>query len=488
MPRGSGNPRTRNKGAQPLPAPVGVPDSPEVAAPKRKREAKTPAPVHLSSGAHKLAAIGTKTEELLTKLQQDSKHAGFFADLTDQGLNELATALQEGWNDEQAAIVLETYSKIEGRPRPSASELCRWVRSHVNDSRAVLDCMSVTPPQDISIIKVLSRAGSQKLVFLSTWRLRQREVVLKWVTVPKELRDAIVQRESQSHPLSMKHDNIVETHYLQNNLGEPFLVEEFLPELLNDSWRSNGIHEAANLLSDMANALIFLHESLRLVHGDIKPDNIGKRGDNYVLLDFGIARQVDKFVGDVSATGSLRTRAPELFLTDHYAQPTKVDMWALGATLFNVIVGRFPLFNKDEPTPRVSHPTERAEFEKVLRQRVEHEWDQRVVFSEVPERLRGVLRGLLERDPATRFTAAQVCEEAEKSLTAYLRKRSAAGRFSAVDALTQLEQNLPTIEILRLMPAAEQQRLRRRFRQIGETTGLSEEDRRRLDNLIARVP
>jgi serine/threonine protein kinase len=479
--------RGKRRVAMPLPPPVGIADTTETPAPKKKRKKIASSQPQLSSAAHQLAAIGPKTEALLSQLRLDSDRVGLFADLTDEGLVELANALQEGWPDDQAATILDAYSRIEGRPRPSASELCRWIRSHVKDAGAVLDCMSVSPPQDISIIKVLSRAGSQKLVFLATWRLRQREVVLKWVKGPKELRDGIVRRESQSHPLSMKHDNIVETHFLQNAAGEPFLVEEYLPELLNDNWQSNGLHEAANLLWDIANALNFLHGTLQLVHGDIKPDNIGKRGDNYVLLDFGIARQVDSFVGDVTATGSLRTRAPELFLTDHYDQPTKVDIWALGATLFKAVVGRFPLFDKDEPTPRVSKPAERREFEGELRRRVEEEWDKRVDFSKVPEPLRGVLRGLLELDPAARITAAQVGEEAERVLTAYLRKGSAAGRFSAIQALDQLEENLPNPAVLKLMPVAEKQRWKRRFREIGETSGLTLEDKHRLDNLTAKL-
>ena len=51
---------------------------------------------------------------------------------------------------------------------------------------------------------------------------------------------------------------------------------------------------------------------LGLVHGDIKPDNIGKKEGRFVLLDFGICRSAEKFTADTTATGSLRTRAPEL--------------------------------------------------------------------------------------------------------------------------------------------------------------------------------
>ena len=39
--------------------------------------------------------------------------------------------------------------------------------------------MKIKPPDDVNIIRVFSRAGSQKLVFLAIWKLAQKQVVLK---------------------------------------------------------------------------------------------------------------------------------------------------------------------------------------------------------------------------------------------------------------------------------------------------------------------
>ena len=172
----------------------------------------------------------------------------------------------------------------------------------------------------------------------------------------------------------MKHPNIIETYYLTNNDNEGFFIEEYLPEVLNDEWNSNGIHEAANLLYNIGSALDELHQ-LNKVHGDVKPDNIGKRGENYILLDFGICRNIEEFTNDITATGSLRTRAPELLAINKYdGDPTKADVWALGATVFNAIVGHFPLFEKGEKPPRITKPEERINFEQILKRRAEQEW------------------------------------------------------------------------------------------------------------------
>src|SRR5947209_5160690 len=127
---------------------------------------------------------------------------------------------------------------------------------------------------------------------------------------------------------------------------------------------------SANLLNDIGHALAYLHGELGLVHGDIKPANIGRKDGAYILLDFGICRRACEFRGEVTATGSLRTRAPELFLTDSYPQPAKSDVWSLAATVFNAIVGRFPFIDEGESVPRISTLKERETFEAVIKQRI----------------------------------------------------------------------------------------------------------------------
>ena len=232
--------------------------------------------------------------------------------------------------------------------------ISRWVLAHPNDPASVALCMDVEPPAEIEIRQVLSRAGSQKLVYLGSWRLTQREVVVKRLLKP----DGTADRELESFPLTLSHRNIIETHRLQNSRGELFLVEDRLPEVLDDHWRIRDLQEAANFLYDVGAAIKYLHDHDR-VHGDIKPDNIGRRQGDYILLDFGICRPTAEFARDATATGSLRTRAPELLLLDHYVDPPKVDIWALGATLFLAYTGRFPLLGPDEPVPRISDPIRR---------------------------------------------------------------------------------------------------------------------------------
>ena len=190
-------------------------------------------------------------------------------------------------------------------------------------------------------------------------------------------------RELRSNPLTLKHPNIIETHLLRNAKNESFLVEQWIPDVLRDDWLCEGIEEAANLLYNLADAVAFLHNE-GLVHGDIKPDNIGKQNDAFILLDFGICRPVEEFTGEATATGSLRTRAPELLTDGSYVDPKKVDVWAIGATVFNFLERRFPLIDRGEYIPRLTELEKRAAFQAELVRRVGAEWDSRIAFSSTP--------------------------------------------------------------------------------------------------------
>jgi serine/threonine protein kinase len=454
---------------------------------KKKETTKTAEDktITLPGPAHAIAAIGPETERVILDYFRSHIDSPLFKFDYHGSLNKLAKAFNGYWTDVEASKVLTEYlSATEKGRKIDITALSRWVLSHPNDARAVLDCMSVEPPQEIDIIQILSRAGSQKLVFLATWRLTQRQVVLKKLTGPPEVADRIMARELQPHPLSMKHDNIIETHLLKNEKGEPFLVEKRLPFLLNDHWDSGGVHEAANLFYDIAKALQFLH-SMDLIHGDVKPDNIGKDGEDYVLLDFGICRPKEAFIADATATGSLRTRAPELIESDKYKEQTeKVDIWALGATVYNALVGRFPLFDKDEKIPRVSEPEERDRYESLLLTRIKTEWDKRVDLSLVPESIRNILRMTLEKDQNKRSTASDLIKTAETELAAFLRTSKTIRKFSPSEELQQLVDFLPDPDILNLMPISQKDALKKKLTELKSAQGFDVKQIEQVNKLL----
>jgi serine/threonine protein kinase len=444
----------------------------------------------MSPGAHALAAIGTDTEQVVLQYQEKDADLTLFSKAGDENLKRLAKALSDvKWMDKEAAKIVARYfaDLRDGNGQVEISALCRWVEKHVNNCDDVFECMSVLPPDLITITQVLPRVGSQKVVFLANWTLAQRAVVLKRFSGSPELREQVAARESQAHPLSMAHRNIIETYIMRNAEGEVFLVEEYLPVFLSDKWQCPGVQEAANLLYDIASALHYMHSDLKYVHGDVKPDNVGKRGPDYLLMDFGICRPIDQFVFKASATGSLRTRAPELLLTGSYACPTKIDVWALGATLYNAVTGRYPLFEKDETPPKITQQQERETFQAELRRRAQYEWDRRVDLQLVPEPLRSILQGMLEKDPEERSAMRDVLSAARDELAGFLRNQIGTGHLSPMDELGQLLRLLPSREVLVLMPATEKEVLRQRLKRLSVMHGVPDADQSRAEEIVSWI-
>ncbi|HEU4664975.1 MAG TPA: serine/threonine-protein kinase [Dokdonella sp.] len=124
--------------------------------------------------------------------------------------------------------------------------------------------------------------------------------------------------------------------------GQPYLVMEYVEGVPIDEYcRDRGLDLRARLalFRAVCDAVQFAHQRL-IVHCDLKPSNVLVRRDGTpVLLDFGIARALD------------RPRAAEAdgYFTPGYASPeqlagetltTASDVYALGLVLFELVTGR----------------------------------------------------------------------------------------------------------------------------------------------------
>jgi hypothetical protein len=129
--------------------------------------------------------------------------------------------------------------------------------------------------------------------------------------------------------------------------------------------------------------------ALGIVHRDIKPSNIMVTANGQVkLTDFGIAHMV----GGTRLTGSGVIGTPAYMAPEQIqglAITPAVDLWALGATLFDVVEGHNP-FDR-ETTVATFHAILMADLPRPT----------------CPPPLGTVIAGLLVRDPAQRITIAQ---------------------------------------------------------------------------------
>ena len=374
-------------------------------------------------------------------------------------LNELA---QSGWTAEMAARVLQCFFES---PWAKLESLHLWIRSHApDDAEALCDCIRIVPPKDVRILRRLPSKGSQKIVFEASWGLYQKTVILK------KLIAGDLQRELQSHPLTNEHRNIVKTYTVSND-KETFLVEEKL-EVLNDSWRSQGTEETALFLHDIGSALGFLRDR-GWVHGDIKPDNVGiDRDRRFILLDFGVCRRADAAAACRSATGSLRTRSPELLLATGH-QTWMSDLWALGATVCSIAGGRFPLVEPEEEIPRISEPEQRSNFEKMLAARARDEYEGRIgtalgMISDL--RIRTVVEVLLAKNPDERGEPGDIIKKLRADLPYAVPDSDEPGSWvmTPEEEAKSILAMWPTPDALNGVPQPRQGDLRRRMKELAE--------------------
>jgi hypothetical protein len=101
--------------------------------------------------------------------------------------------------------------------------------------------------------------------------------------------------------------------------------------------------EAWRFLSDVASGLACLHQK-NIIHQDIKPDNVLVSNDNvYLITDFDISvtTKNTRRMGDEIPAGTAAYMAPERF--GRQAAPIQAsDVWALGASLYELLTGNFP--------------------------------------------------------------------------------------------------------------------------------------------------
>ena len=132
--------------------------------------------------------------------------------------------------------------------------------------------------------------------------------------------------------------------------GLPYFVMEYvLGQSLLDHCDVHGLGtpDRLRLIVDVCAAVGYAH-ARNVVHRDIKPSNVMVTGEGVVkLLDFGIARIVDRDSPDGAMTSTFGGRA----MTPDYASPEQVrgdrasersDIYSLGVVLYELLTGRRP--------------------------------------------------------------------------------------------------------------------------------------------------
>ena len=123
----------------------------------------------------------------------------------------------------------------------------------------------------------------------------------------------------------------------------------------------------------IADVLDYLHHRQPpIVYRDLKPSNIMIDGNTgrAMLIDFGIARWVNKEEKGVTAVGTMGYAPPELFSGN---VETRSDIYSLGSTMFHLLTGADPQSNpllifdfEKHPRPRQINPSLSDQIERLL--------------------------------------------------------------------------------------------------------------------------
>ncbi|KAK0521918.1 hypothetical protein OC835_006740 [Tilletia horrida] len=194
--------------------------------------------------------------------------------------------------------------------------------------------------------------GKVYLAKLSDGTPCAKKVVDLHMLTPPQTKKVIEEAQLLS---STKHANIIEgfgfAHDLQTATLSIFMTYAEQGDLASDikTGRRPPAAHVEIALAELSDALEFLHGGAgtgsAIIHRDIKPANIlGHRG-HYMLADFGLARRLNEGSLMASQCGTANYMAPELLQGHQYTN--KVDVFALGVTIFEYMTGQLPFKSTD---------------------------------------------------------------------------------------------------------------------------------------------
>jgi eukaryotic-like serine/threonine-protein kinase len=195
----------------------------------------------------------------------------------------------------------------------------------------------------------------------------------------------------------LDHDNVAKVRDVVEESNEVFVIMEFIDghTLRKSLDHAFTLDEFLPIATQCASALVAAHEQ-RIVHLDIKPENIMLTGSNKVkVCDFGVARQMpaDDDNGQVEPAlrwtfgGTPPYMAPEVLQSNRF--DTRADIFSLGVVFYEMLAGEHPFRSEDVRSTTKRILTESAPLLSVVNKKL-------------PVRLVRLIHKMLAKDPGER--------------------------------------------------------------------------------------
>lgn len=279
----------------------------------------------------------------------------------------------------------------------------------VFDGRPLRDCIAVNSYVVLCAAKGQPQDMGNKLAFS---RSDGSFCGLRYI--PYKLVPLLLRSQEEIAVLKrLNHPNIVKYHEClqdQEHGGNYVIFEHLARGSLMDSSKLEGVktipeHAARELIRDVVNGLEYLH-SLRIAHGDVRPDNLLRAVNGSIKInplgcithDFTEIKNVPALVRARLGDASPAFLAPELcWLSDApsaHAKSYAMDVWAVGVVLYFMLYGRVPFGGRDDGAIQESICKGKLRFPR---------------HPETSRKVRSLLKGVLgEKDPKTRIALSEL--------------------------------------------------------------------------------
>jgi serine/threonine protein kinase len=149
------------------------------------------------------------------------------------------------------------------------------------------------------------------------------------------------------------------------------------------------IDESLHIIQQIAEALHFAWEEAKLIHRDVKPENIMLDEDGVAkLTDLGLAMQQADWYKGMEISGSPSYMSPEQFIGDKL--DTRSDIYSLGISLYQMLSGKLPF---DAST--LNAMAKQHFYQKPV--------PLTKIDSHIPAKVGSLVRKMIEKQPDNRF-------------------------------------------------------------------------------------
>jgi serine/threonine-protein kinase len=255
-------------------------------------------------------------------------------------------------------------------------------------------------------------SGGMGVVYKARHNRLNRTVAIKMLLVGAQAKPdevACLLREAQS-VAGLRHPHIVQVYEVGEADGLPYFTMEYMDggSLAHKmAGTPQPPRDAAQLVATLADAVQAAHDG-KVVHRDLKPANILLTSDGTPkIADFSLARRFeagDDLTLSSAAVGTPSYMAPEQAAGTAAAFCPSVDIYALGALLYDVLTGRppFKAHTPAETQRQVLHEEPAAPS---------------ALNTRVPRDLETICLTCLSKDPARRYsTAAALADDLRRFL------------------------------------------------------------------------